>query len=426
MWASKLQAMPVIFASLWTTGLSIREEIHLDVDAKEDPFDAIGKKVNLDGPTLRSYIPILLKMAQCAGQHTMYLDTLKVDPGTPATHTLLKDIGGKQPKKFKTCIFPPKATWKVDQAPWKEAKLIGLKPNLHKDTSSQGDVVAIQLAQGPIIVSVKGTGGGGSENCRDLAYEYGVFSKLKNIPTDSASGLIASSDFVRSQMGIAEPPTKEGMISGVQDCSQKFADVMPEPYTGGPDAFQESIQDFVELLRAKFSGTGSQVPIIIMGHSAGGDIAMRAACHAMAQDGSEVIGLGIGGGTASGLCPSAYQIVHALDIPQRLGPIPPEGNAPVVLMPTSGTDELIDELTEPERVDAPKDVWGTDGCKCASIENFCKKAPTATFEEIVAFSNRWSKGCCRISTHASGVLTELLSSETTSVTWGEKDLCPSR
>merc|ERR1719195_1033921 len=133
------------------------------------------------------------------------------------------------------------------------------------------------------------------------------------------------------------------MISGVEACSKNFPDVMPESYTGGPDAFQQSIQDFVKMHR----GPAGSAPIIIMGHSAGGDIAMRVACHAMAQEGSEVIGLGIGGGTASGLCSSAYQIVHALDIPQRLGPIPPEGNAPVVLMPvvlmpTPGPDEYVD------------------------------------------------------------------------------------
>jgi len=382
----------------------------LDSITQEDPFDAIGKNVNLPGATLRSYTASLLKMAQCAGVNGLYLQELKVDPGNPDTHKLLSAISGKQPKKFKQCL-----KLKVDKPPWNEAKLIGAKPTAHKDSGSQGDAVAIQLGAGPIIVSVKGTGAAPSENCRDLAYEFAVFSKLKNIPTDSASALCASSAFVRQRMGIGEPPTKEGMISGLQWCNQTFSDVMPEPFSGVTDAVQKSVQDFVDTLRAQFG-----VPIIIIGHSAGGDLAALAACHAMAHAASpEVIGLGVGGGTASVVCSSAYQIVHALDIPQRLGAIPPAGNAPVVLTPVAS-----EEVATPDAGIA--DVWGTDGCNCPSIENFCKKAPTATFEEVANFSNRWTPGCCRMSTHASGVLTELLTDQSTSVAWGERDLCPQR
>jgi len=415
MWAGKVQTMIIVSVALWTTGWSARVEMNLDSNTQEDPFDAIGEKVNLPGATMRSYIASLLKMAQCAGTQMTYLESLKVDPENPDTHKLLSAIGGKQPKKFKQCL-----KLKVDQPPWDKAKLIGAKPSVHKDASSQGDVVAIQLGTGPIIASVKGTGAGESENCRDLAYEFSVFTKLNNIPADSASALCASSVFVRRQMLMAEPPTNKGMISGVQTCNQKFSDFMPEPFSGKTDVVQKSIQDFVDTLRAKFG-----VPIIIMGHSAGGDLAMRAACHAMAHAASpEVIGLGIGGGTASGLCSSAYQIVHALDIPQRLGAIPPAGNAPVVLTPAAS--EVVDQLLATPDNGTEDAYWGTNGCNCPSTENFCKKAPTATFDEVAAFSNRWDPGCCRMSTHASGVLVNLLTDQSTSVAWGERDLCPQR
>jgi len=423
MCACKVQTMIVISVSLWTTGWSARVETNLDSKTHEDPFDSIGKKVNLTGATLRTYSANFLKMAQCAGVQMMYVQELKVDPENPDTHKLISAIIGKQPKKFKQCL-----KLKLDQSPWKEAAptLIGAKPTVHKETSPQGDAVAIQLGAGPIrpiVVSVKGTGAGESENCRDLVYEFAVFSKLKNIPADSATGLLASSDFVRRQIFIPEPPTNEGMISGIERCKQNFADVMPDPFagaTGAVDAVQKNLQDFVVALRAKFG-----VPIIIMGHSSGGDLANRAACHAMALAASpEVIGLGIGGGTAAGLCSSAYQIVHALDIPQRLGEIPPAGNAPVVLTPTASAAGAASSEATPDA--GTEDDWGTDTCKCPSIENFCKKAPTATFDQVVDFSNRWSKECCRYTTHGSGALTDLLADQTTSVAWGERDLCPQR
>merc|ERR1719464_1601229 len=107
--------MIVISVSLWTTGWSTRVSTDLDSNTREDPFDAIGQKVNLPGATLRSYTASLVKMAFCAGVQMLYVESLKVDPGNPDTHKLLSAIGGKQPKKFKQCL-----KLKLDQPPWNE------------------------------------------------------------------------------------------------------------------------------------------------------------------------------------------------------------------------------------------------------------------------------------------------------------------
>lgn len=267
----------------------------------------------------------------------------------------------------------------------------------------QGASIAVELDRA-ILISITGSGQALEENCADLLQGPPPFA-------NPFHGM----DLNQGMLQILVPDFKSSNSTGedlwnkaVQACSN----LDPKLPLLGP-----ILRDFVQSVIDKTDTTGK--PILVLGHSSGGALAMNSACEVETK--RQVLGLGLGAFSAASRCKRAHQIVSAFDVPRRFGCIPSEGGVAIVMSP--GGDEIGTWISE----DEGEDPWHSKSRSCPHLETLIQAmiSPSQrTLEEWRDISSRWGKigdrPLCMQLAHGSASLMHLLTHSSTTVeeSWG--------
>merc|ERR1719343_18173 len=220
----------------------------------------------------------------------------------------------------------------------------------------QGRVVALELnhpnfafsGPAPLLFSVSGTQTGLSENCIDLV---GSAQASYNLPGNlwgaeaGVAGFVWQAVLAEEATILTSYPQLRENVEQVKTLlgEQELTEAGVMAVAGLCKRFQvegllptmaqlvEELKSFVIKVRETERHRGA--PVLVVGHSAGGNLAMEVAC-ALRKGGFNgvVRGLGVGGEGHHSKCSEAYQLVHELDGPRQLRR--PDTNAAWVITPS--------------------------------------------------------------------------------------------
>eukprot|EP00928_Gymnodinium_smaydae_P006787 TRINITY_DN1241_c0_g4_i1.p1 TRINITY_DN1241_c0_g4~~TRINITY_DN1241_c0_g4_i1.p1 ORF type:complete len:765 (-),score=97.87 TRINITY_DN1241_c0_g4_i1:146-2440(-) len=289
--------------------------------------------------------------------------------------------------------------------------------------SKQGRAVALKLnhlKHAPVLISILGSGRDLSDNCLDLvgsaqarfdlpeAYwgaEVGCARFALQEMLSNSERILALRPGSQTKLTLlSQPPSDsdmERMTPATVKAVVEHCKLLQEEYKVLPTAakLETELQTFVKHVATEHPGT----PVLLVGHSAGGNLAMEVACALQAKFDGVLVGLGVAGEGHHSKCVRSYQLVHAFDGPRRL--VLPEVNAPIVMTPSEDQVKAL--------------ATGEEGCGCKSLDGVCR----LSFEAWAAYGTSHQRGCCMHQTHQGYALSKLITSTDTSFAYTRKQLC---